>query len=214
MNSTELLEYFRLQVMDNVRNPYLWSDSEIITYMNEAQSMFCRLTDGIADATTREVIAVPIVTGEIFAETHPSILHFRTASMVSTGNELDIKNHTDIHKWTNQTGSVTQLIIGLQDNLVRWNYTPAVDDEVNLLVYRLPLEDITDVDQDLEIDIRHHVSLVEWMKKLAYSKQDTETFDTDASKKGELAFRLYCAQAKLEQERYKHKPRSVAYGGI
>jgi hypothetical protein len=161
MNSTELLEYFRLQVMDNVRNPYLWSDSEIITYMNEAQSMFCRLPDGIADATTREVIAVPVVTGEIFSETHPSILHFRNATMVSTGNELDIKNHTDIHKWTNQTGGVTQLIVGLQDNLVRWNYTPAVDDEVNLLVYRLPLEEITDVDQDLEVDIRHHVSLVE-----------------------------------------------------
>ena len=213
MNSTELLDYSRAQLVDAVR-PYLWSDSEIFIFMNEAQSMFCRLTDGIADANTPEVTVVPVVTGEIFAETHPAILTFRNASLSSTGVELDIKNHTDIHKWANQTGQVTQMIIGLQDNLVRWNYTPAVDDEVNLLVYRRPLEDITDADQELEVDGRHHVSLVHWIKHLAFGKQDTETYDGNASEQAGMAFRAYCAQVKVEQERYKHKPRSVAYGGI
>jgi len=213
MNSTELLDYSRAQLVDAVR-PYLWSDAEIFIFMNEAQSMFCRLTDGIADANTAEVTVVPITTGEIFAESHPSILTFRNAYLTSTGAELEIKNHTDIHKWTNQTGQVSQMIIGLQDNLVRWNYTPAVDDEVNLLVYRRPLEDITDADQELEVDGRHHVSLVHWVKHLAFGKPDTETYDANASEQAGMAFRAYCAQVKVEQERYKHKPRSVAYGGI
>jgi len=213
MNSTELRDYFRMQVVDTVR-PYFWTDIEVFTYLNEAQLMFCRLTDGIADADTTEVTVVPVVTGEIFAVAHPSIITFRNAILVSTGGELEIKNHTDIHKWLNQTGRVSQMIIGLQDGLLRWNYTPAVDDEVNLLVYRRPLEDITGVGQELEIDTRHHVSLVHWMKYLAFMKQDTEIQDSSVANKCAADFSAYCAQVKVEQEHYKHKPRAVAYGGI
>lgn len=213
MNSTGLLDYWRSQVIDQVR-PYLWSDDDAFVYMNEAQLMFCRLSEGLPDSNTTEVCAVPIITGEITAETHPSILHFRRAYLVSTGQELDIRNHTDVHKWDNHLGPVTMMIIGMQDNLVRWNHTPQLDDEVGLLVFRLPLTDITDVEQDLEVDPRHHASLALWMKHLCYLKNDVETYDKQQSDRAKLEFEQYCAQVKTEQGRYRHAPRNVSYGGI
>lgn len=213
MNSTTLLEYWRSQVVDETRR-YLWSDDEVFVYMNEAQNMLCRETQGVSDATTPEVVSVPVETGEIFANVHESILTFRQAVLVSTGLKLDIKNHTEIDRWDNTTGSIRQMIVGLENHKVRWGYTPAVDDEVTLLVFRLPLTTIDDFDQELEVEAKHHASLTYWMSHLAYLKQDTETFDKQASDRAKSNFLAYCAKVTNEQERYKQKPRSVRYGGI
>lgn len=213
MNSTTLLEYWRTQVTDTLR-PYLWSDDEAFVFMNEARNQFCRLTEGIPDASTPEVVEVPITTGEITAKTHESILTFRLAVLDSTGVPLDIKNHTEITKWSNTEGSVTTMIVGLERNLVRWDKTPMVDDSVTLLVFRMPLEDVSATDTDLEIDDLHHPSLTYWMSHLAYLKPDTETFDKAASDRARANFENYCRQVAGEQRRYRQKPRAIAYGGI
>lgn len=213
MNSTSLLEFWRSQVMDSERR-YLWSDDEAFAYMNEAQNQFCRLTEGISDATTPEVVRVSVEATEIFADVHPKILTFRQAVLLSTGNKLDIKNHTEITKWDNALGNITAMIVGMERNKIRWDKTPTVADEVNLLVFRLPLDTINAPDQEFEIEDTHHVSLSFWMSYLAYLKQDTETFDKRASDRAKANFEAYCAQAAAEQRRYKQKPRSIAYGGI
>lgn len=213
MNTSELLDYFRSQMVDE-RKPYLWTDDEVFRFMDEAQKTLCRLTEGIADAVTPEVVTVSITNGDIFAQTHPSILLFRSAVLMSTDYPLDIVNHTDIRKWSNQIGTISQMIIGLQKDMVRWNYMPKDDDEVQLFVYRLPLNDLKGPDQELEAEPVHHVNLVHWMKYLAYAKQDVETWDQKASETAKAMFEAYCRQVKAEQERYKHKPRSIAYGGL
>lgn len=213
MNSTSLLEFWRSQIMDQAR-PYLWSDDEAFVYMNEAQNQFCRKTEGISDATTAEVVQIPVVTGEIFAKAHPKILAFRTAYLLSTGADVTIKNHTDVRKWDNASGSIDTMIIGMEKNVVRWGKTPVVDDEVELLVFRLPLVGIDDVEQELEVEDTHHASLSFWMSHLAYLKPDTETFDKQASDRAKANFESYCAQAASEQRRNKQYVRTVAYGGI
>jgi hypothetical protein len=213
VNSTELLEYWRRQIVD-VARPHLWSDDEAFTYMNEAQNQLCRKTEGIPDGLTPEVVFIPVVTGEIAAPVHKKILNFRTAALVSTGQPVDVINHTLIYNWKAQQGSVTQMLVGLEKNKVRWNYTPTVDDEVHVLVFRLPLCAVTDFDQALEVEDTHHPSLTYWMTHLACLKHDTETFDKQASDRAKALFEEYCLQVKFEQERYKQRVRVVAYGGI
>lgn len=213
MNSSSLLDYWRSQMMD-LALPYLWSDDEVYVFMNDAQKQFCRLTEGIPDASTPEVVTVPITTGEILADVHPSILTFREAHLLSTGMSLDIKNHPEVRKWDNAAGNVTAMIVGLEKNVVRWDKTPMVDDEVELLVFRLPLTEIDDANQEIEIDDLHHIKLCDWMSHLAYLKPDTETYDKQASNRARANFEAYCAQVNAEQRRYKQKPRSIQYGGI
>ena len=53
MNVQELLDQFRSDAFD-LALPYLWSDTDVLRYMNDAYGMFVRLTGGIGDFTTVE----------------------------------------------------------------------------------------------------------------------------------------------------------------
>ena len=52
MTPAELLNLFRIEVDDQVE-PYLWSDFEFYTYLNEAQNTFASLIGGIADQSSK-----------------------------------------------------------------------------------------------------------------------------------------------------------------
>lgn len=229
MNSQELYDRFRADIVDTA-TPYLWSDDEVWAYMNDAYRMFVRLTGGIADFTTEEVVRIDLLTGTDLYETHPSILRVMTATLDSDGSEVKVLNATDLpNLFTNNTdygqvramamkntpGKVRYFVVGMQRNLAKVIQIPEVDDAILLYVYRLPLTHITDGTHLMnEIEVDHHLHLLKWMKHLAYSKQDAETFDKTKAADAELAFRNYCLQAKTEWERYKTKIRTVSYGGI
>lgn len=226
MNSSELYDAFRSDVAD-VARPYLWSDEEVWRYMDDAYRTFVRLTGGIADSTS-DLTQIPVVTGEADAEVSPLILRFREARLNSTGRKVDIINQSDMPMvggrdygsirtlYLNKTpGPVQSMVIGNQRGLATWVQVPMEDDTVSLSVYRLPLTVITGPDQEFtDVQYEHHEYLLAWMKARAYGKQDADTFDKGRRDSYVAEFRGYCAQAKAEWERLKHKPRSVVYGGI
>ena len=226
MNSSELKEAFRSDVRDTAR-PYFWTDDELWRYMNEAYRMFVRLTGGVADFDS-DICAVDIVAGEAVAEINPNILRVMNATRRTDSHPIEILNHTDLGKMRssdygqakalvldNRAGNVNYAVIGLRKNTLRWVMVPEVDDVADLHVYRLPLGRITGPDQaftDVEED--HHTHLMKWMKHLAFLKQDADTFDQRASEQAAKEFTEYCDLVKREWERYKHKSRSVTYGGL
>jgi hypothetical protein len=227
MTSDELYEAFREDVGD-VATPYLWSDDEIWRYAADAQRMFVRLTGGIADFMS-DACEVPIVTGEAFAELHPSILRIMSATKRSSSQPVQIINHTSIGNTMSPVdyGSVKSLmlnqeqgevrygVLGLRRDTIRWVQIPAADDVVDLHVYRMPLEILSGPGQLIQdIEDEHHIHLLWWMKHLAYSKNDTETFNKTASREAKEEFETYCRYVWSEWERYKHKTRVVSYGGL
>lgn len=226
MNSDTLYATFRSDIVDEAL-PYLWSDDDVFRYMDAAYRMFVRLTGGISDFTS-EATVVSIVTGEAIADLHPSILRIMSANKLSDEQDLTIINMVaeattqsdDYFQLlrsirSTQTGAVRKMIIGAEQDKARWVSVPEADDTVNLHIYRMPLTHITDGSHAMgDIKEDHHTYLLDWMKHLAYKKQDAETFDKSKSDECEAAFTKYCAQAKAEWERYKHKTRVVEYGGL
>ena len=226
MTSDELFDAFREDVAD-VASPYLWSDSEVWRYMDDAYKMFVRMTGGVADSTSA-ITQIGVIAGEADAAVSPLILKFRDATLVSTGRALKIVNFTDIPLKTTpdygslrniylnkMPGEVRYMLIGQQRKLVTWLQVPMADDTVALSVYRLPLDRITGPDQEFsDIGEEHHEHLLLWMKSRAYGKQDAETFDKGRRDEYKVAFSDYCSMASAEWERAKTKVRSVAYGGI
>lgn len=226
MDSTRLYELFRSDVQDTAQ-PYLWTDDEVWAYLNDAYTMFVRLTGGVPDFTS-PITEVPVVSGEPTSQVSTKILRFLSARLVSTGEDLEILNWSDASRMTRSDygisvpitlddlqGPVRSMVIGMQRNLVRWVNVPASDDTVRLHVYRLPLEEITGESQELvDVDEQHHLHLLSGMKAVAYRKQDAETFDRARADENEMRFRSYCAQVVGEFDRYKHKTRVVSYGGI
>lgn len=227
MNSTQLLSLFRTQTRDDVQ-PYLWSDVELYAYMNDAYSMFVRLTGGVSDFTS-DICEVPVIAGEGVGYVSRKILFFNSARRASDNLELRIVNQEEMggtfsksdYGWTrrykldDRVGPLCGMVIGMQEGVVRWLDVPEKDDLVLLSVDRLPLNEITGAGQCLtDVDEIHHIHLLKWMKAMAYLKEDAETFDSNAAERNEVLFRTYCQEVRNEIARRKHKPRTVSYGGI
>jgi hypothetical protein len=216
MDSTRLYELFRSEIADTAA-PYLWADDEVFHYADEAQKKFCRLTGGLADATTPTVARVSLKAGNPWAALSPLILKIRGINGAD-GRYIDPLNFEDLQERQIRIGDIhaapTKLILGMEANKVRAYPVPVADEVLELLVYRLPLKAINDFDQKIEIDEHHHTALLLWMKHLAYSKQDAETFDKTRRDEFEQAFYAYCFNATIEKGVAKHKTRFVAYGGL
>lgn len=227
MNSTELLDLFRKDVKDTAL-PYLWSDDEVLAYMNDAYYMFVRLTDGVPDFSNDAVCKLTTTALQASDDLHPSIMTIRMATRESDGTEIRIINAQDVRNLSSNDfgvirsinmnttpGRVSYGVIGMEQDTIRWVQIPDVVENIRLLVDRLPIEVINDFDMEFsDVKPHHHIHLLKWMKHLAYNKQDSETFDKARSEKEKKDFELYCSMAMQEKERYKHKVRVVSYGGI
>lgn len=224
MTPEQLLSHFRVQVSDTAR-PYLWSDDEVYVYMDLAHKMFVRKTGGIFDVSS-EACTVQITAGEKYSDLHPSILHIRKA-VKDDFSEISVANVSDeqfmatydygvMKRLSNleEVGRVEYMIIGEERNKCRWVRVPDADGEVSLTIARLPLSDVTESSDSFEIASEHHHYLVDYMKRLAYQKHDADAFNPKLSAEAEARFFAYCDYVWREWERYRHKPRSVAYGGI
>lgn len=219
MNSSELLGVFRDEMAD-LKEPYLWSDSEVFGFEDDAQQQFCRKTNGIVDARTAAVTQLAVVPGTDWYTTHASILNVRKITRADTGRQVEMltaeqADERGLYFLATQLGPVKHVVLGLEPHAVRIHPMPNAAVTLNLSVCRLPIVPITDIgDQAFEIDAMHHLGMLLWMKHRAYDKQDAETFDRRKSDDFMQRFEAYCAKAKLEQERARRVHGAVAYGGI
>lgn len=227
MELQDLIAEWRRQV-DDLAQPYLWDDEEGLRYAVDAQDKYVRLTGGIPDATTTAITDVSVDEDTPFTAHSPYILRIRSAKLLTARRSIDLLNEADlrtlvVHDYgftipqyldDEDKGEVTAAVLGVSKNKIRWYKVPAADDTCRMNVYRLPYPRIADQDDALEIDEQHHRHLILWMKHLAYSKQDAETYDKAAAEENKVAFEQYCEGAKSEEERQRYKPRTVQYGGI
>jgi len=225
MNTADLLAKFRQRV-DDLEEPYLWSDEEVYGYMDESQKEFCRATDGIPDATTAAVVDISVVAGDTYLPLHPSILKIRGATRVDNSRLVEVVNYEDLapgrrdyngYDYTSLTymgspGPVCALVIGEEYNKCRVWPQSNEDMTIKLLVYRLPLKDILD-EQPLEIRPEYHYNLLYWMLRNAYLKQDADTSDARRSQEAEQMARVWYDEVKREESKKRHKTRIVRYGG-
>lgn len=218
MNSQEVVSLFRTQVND-LATPQLWSDTDAYGFLDDAQIEFCRQTGGLGDVSS-DITLLTTAIGDNKVTLSPLILKIRDAWFVADGIKITPVNHTDMEKlgirFDGATGRPKYLIFGMEEGKGNWHMVPTEAEDVQLVVDRLPLEEIVDgaTPQELEIARQHHRHLTLWMRHLAYSVQDSEAYDKDKSERFKQEFTAYCFKAKLEKDRAKHKTRVVQYGGI
>lgn len=225
MTSDELYTLFRNDVVDNVQ-PYLWSDAEIYAYMNDAYFMFVRMTGGISDYTSAAT-QITALQGVRSSSMDLSILRVRTAALLPDYEALKILNAQDLEGLSDEDygvlrslsstteGKPRYMVIGREPGLVEWYNIPDADYTIQLLVERLPFEEIEGANQDFTgVGTEHHFHFLKWMRHLAYRKQDTDAFDLARSDMERSEFMEYCALAEREKFRARHKVRVTKYGGL
>lgn len=213
MNTTELLAVFRQEVFD-LATPYLWADSLIYTYIDDAQKQFCRWTYGIEDARSFKITIKS--DGTEWYALDPAILKVRSATTQDTGDDMPLvaseKMREKGMKFDGKVGPTRALITGLEKGYVRTHPVPNTASVVELSTFRLPADVVAG--DDFEIDPQHILPLLYWVKSKAYGVQDTETYNPKLAAEFEQKFRDYCAQAKVEQSRMRRPVSTVSYGGL
>jgi len=212
MNSTELLAHFRYEVSDE-EAPYLWSDSAVYSWIDEAQKQFCRDSYGIESARQ---FKLNIAVASQWYTVNPLILKLRNAINQATGADVPLipveKMASYGMRFDGAVGPIQALITGLEKGKLRAYPVPNATAVVELWTFRLS-EDIGAA-TDFEIDPQHVLNLLPWVKYRAYSVHDSEVYDPARAEKYKATFAGYCARALLEQSRLNHTAGSVVYGGI
>lgn len=230
MEISEVIEEFRSQVADQAV-PFLFSDTEILRWLVDAQDMFVRGIGGIADGSTTNLIDVSVIADEPFSSFSPYILRIRSGRLLTAQKPVEFIHEADLELKRQcdygfqrpsllddtDTGVVSYGILGITDKQIRWYKVPETDDICRLHIFRLPFPRIVDEDDEkncLEIDEQYHLDLILWMKHKAYSKEDAETYDKTLAENNKRLFDEAVEVANKELGRQRFKPKQVRYGGI
>lgn len=227
MTPGEVIEEFRSQVSDE-NEPYLFSETEVLRWLIDAQDMFVRNIGGITDGSTNALIDIQLTADYPWSTFSPYILRIRSGRLLTLKKSIDFVHEADLAMYRTKdygfvisdylddtdTGNPSVGILGITDGKIRWYKVPDADDTCRMHIYRLPYPRIVTEEDCFEIEEQHHIHLVMWMKHMAYGKEDAETYDKDLSESNERAFNAYTDKARKEKERQRFKPKQVRYGGI
>jgi len=214
MYGKDLIAHLRESILDDVVLPQLWSDTELLRWLNYAEAQGCRRANLIIDsdnandagtsgtggtAGQKPLCHISLIANQAVYAVSPKILQIRRCQLASmdyplsgpvTDSELD-----DLFSgWRGTAGSVGTAGTGGVPTYFRYSgssivfiLAPATVDTAYLTVSRLPLQSFG-LDTSPEIDEQYHVGLCDWAAHLAYLKPDTETINLNMSKVYEQKF--------------------------
>ena len=200
MDGATFIKRFREETMDE-QLPYLWSDSLILRYLDEAQTEFCRRTEGIEDSTS-SICTINVPAGADSAAVSPKILKVRSVTIADTGRALEISSIEAERGHARLPAGEPHTII-LKLNARKALIMPAAERNVvlKLDVMRLPLTPIESPGDEVEVDAMYDGTLMHYALYRAYSRPDPDSMDRVRADYFLQAFERACAMANREQGR-------------
>lgn len=181
--------------------PYLWSDSLILRYLDEAQTEFCRRTEGIEDSTS-SICTINVPAGADSVAISPKILKVRSVTIADTGRAVEVSSIEAERGHARLPAGEPRTII-LKLNAHKALIMPAAERDVvlNLDVMRLPLTPIESPGDEVEVDAMYDGTLMHYALYRAYSRPDPESMDRTRADYFLQAFERACVMANREQGR-------------
>ena len=184
MKVEELVDELRKNVLRDIsdaesvdQNDYLWDDPTLLRYINEAYFRFCRRTLYLQDATTPEVVEVPLVAGQDVYELHRSVLEILSVQygdfvlrvipmQAYFGNRPQIGT-VEAHHVDYDGAPVLSVVPDYEVGQLKVVGTPRDRDDgktLNLRVCRLPLKELSFEEPDNETELPSYwmMDVLEW----------------------------------------------------
>ena len=228
------LDRLRRELHDTVE-PYFWADDELMDYIDEGQVQFCTKGIAIRDSRTPKVCHLEYKAGQYEIPLHESIMKIRSIMRMDSNNNLynvdmamqetalemfpirpsdyGINTVTTASQF-NSPSDRFAVLVDYDEGYLRLSSPALTDGTLLLQVERLPLDRITDCEQELEVRREHVVGVLEYAKHRAWSKEDAETFDERAANRAFEMFIFHADGARIEQKRRTSQPGTVKYGGL
>lgn len=191
MTVADFIARFRLEMADTAA-PYLWSDDEIASYLDDAVNEACIRARLIEDSSTPEVCSLPLVVGQTSYLLHPSVIDVRRVTFNGKAlglSSIEAEDENDL-TWESRKGSEPLRVIVSGANRIRVVPEPTAVVTLGLTVYRTPLVALTSATPTAspEIPEVYHPRLKDWVYRCAYLKQDAEAFDKSSADDFEARF--------------------------
>ncbi len=214
----DLITLFR-STIDDLVAPYLWSDVEVLAYIDEAQTAFARDTEIFFDSVTPGLTKVPIAPNQTYIPLDSRINRVRRAKLASQDSELSIQNFDSLDPswdWEKATGTPTTLVLDVSVTQGRLIPISQTADTLLLWVYRDPLISISGVKDVLEVNdpLDMRLGLLNYMKSVAYDKNDSDIHNEQLSELYITKFDKYVIKAKYKYQKQRRQPGFVRYGGL
>ena len=191
MKLRALMDLFRQEV-DDLTEPLLWRDAELIDYANDAQNEAVRRARLLIDSSTAGICTLAFTTASGLLMLDPRVLFIRKARLAGqkpllrmTLQDMEAQNPY----WQDESvGRARFFVTDFETGrLLLWPQ-PDTAGTLLLTVVRDPLLEMNDDQDTPEIAPRYHRALRYWMLARAYGKQDSEANDP---KKGAEALALF-----------------------
>lgn len=173
MKLTTLLSECRTRLDDNV-NPYKYSNSKLLSWLNESQMQAARRTRYLIGSKS-----IAIRAAKSLYNLPSEIILLRRAKLDSQSNTLCFASYKDLDGsclgWETQTGTPTHAILDVATGKVRLYPTPTANDNLVLTAIVEP-DTLTD---ESDIPSRYAYSLVDWVCYRAFQIYQTEDGASD-----------------------------------
>lgn len=207
MNLKALLRRFRV-IADDLAEPYLWADSDLVAWANMAERQACRASALLVDSRTASLTEVTAPADEPYIKLDPRVVAVRRAKASGESRPAPLMTVAEMDEtrpgWEDATGAVLEaLVTDAQTGHLRAYPTQTADLTVSLTVQRLPLKEMTDVEaHSPEIRPEVHEFLVHWMLYQAYSVDDIDKANPEKAAKHLALFEAQFGATTARQEAF------------
>lgn len=199
----------------------LWSEVDVLNYMNSACAQWGEKTLPRYMTFSLKVVAskggfVPYPTGFTLLDIRRVLLKGvpRVLSAANADDQIMTRDYgyppPRMVPWETLQGIPQFYIRDYKENMLRLVPAAAVDDEINVTASFAPAPvnsgDIMPFTEEPDLHL-----VMTWMKKLAYEKHDSDTYDPDRAAKFEAEFAARAMDRRYDLERRRRAPDVVRF---
>jgi hypothetical protein len=181
-------------------SPYLWSDNELTSFINQAVNEACLRARLNVDTTTPDVALINVVAGTASYPIHQAVFQIERAFLATSAETLYPFGFSELDQldqsWAQRSGRPKFYNLDMNHYMdggelkhrLTINPTPIINEKLQLTVYRLPLEDMSGDADEPDVPLVYQPDLLHWVCHLAYLKQDSEVANPKAAMEFEQRF--------------------------
>lgn len=219
---------------------YLWSDDQLVTYINEAESILAREGLVIRDGSTAAVVNVPLASGNDQYTLHPAVVAVISAKFPGDPSDLARAGHSALSTYQQpdplfwDPAQISTMAPGKplafatdeqldkrsgKTGVVNLRVYPVPNDDYDgvtlaLRVVRKPLKPLSldSMDASPEVPEEYHLGLLDWAAYRALRNVDSDAGAVEKADKYKAEFKMMVEQARKDALRKLFAPLQWGFG--
>ena len=224
MKASEIISQAR-GLMQDTKAPYLWSELELIQYLNNAINEAAEKARLFLDSATPAICQIAVLAADPDPD-YPldnRIVQILSVKLSNQSRVLDRKKKAELDLWNPDwrnaaPGDPRCFLTDYTEGSLTLHPKSSADATLSMTVYRLPLLQFTteNLETEPEIHFRHHYRLVDGILYQAYNKDDSETLDPEKAARHERAWLNHIEEMSRARLRIHRTPEVLGpnYGAI